>query len=128
MSSRNAPSRRSTAALLSMFVNSTRTQNGHIRNDTHDVARPILESSLSSICQEKRVADDPACTRVTLSNFHGKEVLNDPAPECGRRRQAESVVAIPFDGGCWQAGERTGERGGEAPANLSFLRGLENRY
>jgi hypothetical protein len=35
-------------------------------------------------------------------------------PECGRRRQAESVVAIPVHGGCWQAGERTGERGGEA--------------
>jgi hypothetical protein len=46
-------------------VNSARTQNGHIRNDTRDVSRHIPGVRLRSICRRNCVASDRGCTRVT---------------------------------------------------------------
>jgi hypothetical protein len=56
-----------------MLANDPRTQNGHIRNDTRDVSRRTGGPSATAICRRNCVANDHACTRVTLSNFHGKE-------------------------------------------------------
>jgi hypothetical protein len=47
------------------LVNSSRTQNGHIRNDTRDVSRRISSVRTRPICSRNCVADDRACTRVT---------------------------------------------------------------
>ena len=58
---------------VAFFGNSTRTQNGHIRNDTRDVSRRISSLCNRPICRRKCVASDRACTRVTLRNLHGKE-------------------------------------------------------
>jgi hypothetical protein len=44
----------------------TRTQNGHIRNDTRDASRRIREASLGPICRKNCAASDRTCTRVTL--------------------------------------------------------------
>jgi hypothetical protein len=60
-----------------------RTQNGHIRNDTRDVSRRISTACNKPICRRIRVADDPACTRVTLRNLHGKEGVDGSSPSEG---------------------------------------------
>ena len=65
------------------FVNASRTQNGHIRNDTRDVLRRILEGSLRPICRQNCVASDRACTRVTPPNLHGKEGVDGSSPSEG---------------------------------------------
>jgi hypothetical protein len=66
------------------------TQNGHIRNDTRDVSRRILNASFEPICRKNYVADDRACTRVTLSNFHGKEGVSGSSPEEGSAKVPQS--------------------------------------
>jgi hypothetical protein len=53
--------------------NQQRTQNGHIRNNTRDASRRIIETSVTPICRRNCVASDRACTRVTPGNLHGKE-------------------------------------------------------
>ena len=65
--------RRSCEPIVVSAVNTARTQNGHIRNDTRDVSRRIRRLRITSICSGTFVADDRACTRVTLRNLHGKE-------------------------------------------------------
>jgi len=62
------------------LVNGSRTQNGHIRNDTRDVSRRIATACNSQICRRKCVASDRACTRVTLQNLHGKEAVPGSSP------------------------------------------------
>jgi hypothetical protein len=62
---------------------STRTQNGHIRNDTRDASRRIAEPLPIPICRKNRVAHDRACTRVTLENLHGKEGVGGSSPPEG---------------------------------------------
>jgi hypothetical protein len=62
------------------LVNSARTQNGHIRNDTRDVSRRISSPSNSGICRRNCVASDRACTRVTPRNLHGKEAVPGSSP------------------------------------------------
>jgi hypothetical protein len=64
-------------------VNSERTQNGHIRNDTRDVWRRIARASDGGICRRKCVTHDRACTRVPLPNFHGKEGVGGSSPPEG---------------------------------------------
>jgi hypothetical protein len=59
-------------------VNSARTQNGHIRNDTRDVSRHIPGVRLRSICRRNCVASDRGCTRVT-----GKEGVDGSSPSEG---------------------------------------------
>jgi hypothetical protein len=54
-------------------VNSSRTQNGHIRNDMRDVSRRMCAVRTSSICRRNCVAIDRGCTRMTPRNLHGKE-------------------------------------------------------
>src|SRR6266540_369451 len=63
--------------------NEPRTQNGHIRNDTHDVSRRISGPSNGPICRRMCVASDRACTRVTLRNLHGKEGVDGSSPSEG---------------------------------------------
>src|SRR6266511_1083543 len=53
------------------YVNSGRTQNGHIRNDTRVVSRRISSVSTRPICRGNCVTSDRACTRVTPAK-HGK--------------------------------------------------------
>jgi len=66
-------------------VNSTRTQNGHIRNDTRDVPRRISSAYNIAICRRNGVASDRACTRLPLPNFHGKEGVDGSSPSEGFR-------------------------------------------
>jgi hypothetical protein len=61
----------------------TRTQNGHIRNDTRDASRRIFRGRIRPICRENYVASDRACTRVTLRNLHGKEGVDGSSPSEG---------------------------------------------
>jgi hypothetical protein len=51
--------------LVVCLVNSSRTQNGHIRNDTRDVSRHIRSDQIALICRRIRAARDRVCTRVT---------------------------------------------------------------
>ena len=69
--------------LVARTDNEPRTQNGHIRNDTRDASRRIPKPSLSVICRQNRVADDRACTHVTLRNLHGKEGVDGSSPSEG---------------------------------------------
>jgi hypothetical protein len=41
------------AGAVVVLVNTARTQNGHIRNDTRDASRRILGASIGTILQEK---------------------------------------------------------------------------
>ena len=43
----------------------------------------MIRRRIGLICREKRVADDRACTRVTLSNLHGKEGVDGSSPSEG---------------------------------------------
>jgi hypothetical protein len=61
-------------------VNSARTQNGHIRNDTRDVSRHIRGARLRPICRRNCVASDRECTRVPPENLHGKECDEEGPP------------------------------------------------
>jgi hypothetical protein len=47
----------------------TRTQNGHIRNDTHDVSWRWPPPEIGRICRRSRVGDDRAGPHVTLGDF-----------------------------------------------------------
>ena len=51
------------SASVAWLGSSARTQNGHIRNDTHDVSRRSSTACNSPICRRNCVADDRACTR-----------------------------------------------------------------
>src|SRR4029453_3717392 len=73
--------------------NAPRTQNGHIRNDTRDASRRISRRSNGSICGRNGAGDDRACTRVTLSNFHGKEGVDGSSPSEG---SAKFLLISPF--------------------------------
>ena len=66
----------------------TRTQNGHIRNDTRDIPRRISSVPTRPICRRNCVASDRACTRVTPQNFHGKEGVDGSSP-------SEGLVEVP---------------------------------
>src|SRR5262249_2831032 len=72
-----------TAGAVVGAVNSPRTQNGHIRNDTGDASRRIWTAFSSPSCRRKCAANDRACTRVTLQNLHGKEGVSGSSPEEG---------------------------------------------
>ena len=52
---------RGRADSVGYFVNSSRTQNGHIRNDTRDVSRRISTDRNGPICRRRCVASDRAC-------------------------------------------------------------------
>ena len=62
-----------------------RTQNGHIRNDTHDVSRRISTAFNSSICRRKCVASDRACKPLPALHFYGKEGVDGSSPSEGLR-------------------------------------------
>jgi hypothetical protein len=68
------------AETVASLDDDARTQNGHVRNDTRDVSRRIIETLFIPICRRNRVADDLACTRVTLRNLHGKEAVPGSSP------------------------------------------------
>jgi hypothetical protein len=83
-------------------VNTARTQNGHIRNDTRDVLRRMSTACNSPICRRKCVADDRARTRVTPGNLNGKECHEEGPPRSDapcvldRRREARCNVVRRF--------------------------------
>jgi hypothetical protein len=66
-----------------IVVNDARTQNGHIRNDTRDVSRRLSRAEIGPFCRGKCVANDRPCTRLTLSDFHGKEGVDGSSPSEG---------------------------------------------
>src|SRR6266540_1488686 len=77
-------------------VNSTRTQNGHIRNDTRDVPRRISSAYNIAICRRNGVASDRACTRLPLQNFHGKEGVDGSSPSEGLSKSpANGHIVLP---------------------------------
>ena len=71
--------------------NRTRTQNGHIRNDTRDASRRTLGARRGQICRQNCVTGDRASTRVTLRNLHGKEGFNGSSP-------SEGSTKVPLTG------------------------------
>jgi hypothetical protein len=71
------------AVLVVSLANERRTQNGHIRNDTRDVARRIRPVANGLISRRNCVARDRACTRVLLANFHGREGVDGSSPSEG---------------------------------------------
>src|SRR6266508_3982018 len=77
--------------------NEPRTQNGHIRNDTHDVSRRISGPSNGPICRRMCVASDRACTRVTLRNLHGKESDEGGPPVEGNSTRPRETKGGPSD-------------------------------
>src|SRR6266545_6941050 len=75
---------------------STRTQNGHIRNDTRDVSRRIVRRRIRLICRKNYVASDRTCTRVTPRNLHGKEGGDGSSPSEGLKKSpANRHVVLP---------------------------------
>jgi hypothetical protein len=101
---------------VSHLDNTARTQNGHIRNDTRDASRTILNASVGPICRENRVARDRACTRVTLQNLHGKEGVDGSSPSEGSKipgnrdfLSPELVQGAPH----WEGGVTSGAAGAE---------------
>ena len=86
-----------------------RTQNGHIRNDTRDVARRIFSPSTQSICRRNCVASDRACTRVTPLNFHGKEGVDGSSPSEGcRKNTCKLTYCVAWLGASCTRGYETG--------------------
>src|SRR6266508_3617577 len=77
----------------------SRTQNGHIRNDTRVVSRRIFTACNRPICRRKCVASDRACTRVTLPNLHGKEGVDGSSPSEGSAK-APQKGAFCFSKSC----------------------------
>jgi len=71
-----------------------RTQNGHIRDDTRVVSRRIAIACDRWICRKNCVANDRACTRVTLLNFHGKEGVSGSSPEEGSTKAPETGLFL----------------------------------
>src|SRR6266487_4281307 len=65
--------RRPRSVCVVEFGARSRTQDGHIRNDMHDVSRHIPGTRMRAICRRNCVASDGACARVTPGNLHGKE-------------------------------------------------------
>jgi hypothetical protein len=80
-----------------IVVNDARTQNGHIRNDTRDVSRRLSRAEIGPFCRGKCVANDRPCTRLTLSDFHGKEGVDGSSPSEGstlREAPANRLVLL----------------------------------
>ena len=76
----------------------TRTQNGHIRNDTRDISRRITAWPDGPICRRKRVASDRGCTRVTRGNLHGKEGVDGSSPSEGSLKRPANGLFCCLDG------------------------------
>jgi hypothetical protein len=83
--------------LVVSIVNASRTQNGHIRNATRDVSRRSPNPSSGPICSRNCAADDRACTRVMLPNFHGKEGVDGSSPSEGLQDARKSAPCVQAD-------------------------------
>jgi hypothetical protein len=61
-----------------------------------DVSRSILDAPFGPIWRKDCVPSDRACTRVTLSNFHGKEGVDGSSPSEGFKKplQVGSFLAL----------------------------------
>src|SRR5215211_5457669 len=58
----------------------------------------IQRLSTTPICSRNSVADDRACTRVTLPNLHGKEGVDGSSPSEGFRKIVAYGASVFADG------------------------------
>lgn len=81
---------------VASFDDDTRTQNGHIRDNTRGVSRRSARPAKGPVCRRKCIACACACTHVTLLAFHGKGVGGRAAR--GLRRAAWKRGSGPSQG------------------------------
>ena len=105
----------------------TRTQNGHIRNDTRDVSRRTDGAPNTLISRRKCAASDRACTRVTPSNLHSKEGVDGSSPSEALQKPRKSrlfrsarVARTPVCGGYEPVMEPSGSK--DRSQRLAFER------